>query len=76
MVDNWENTKIEQWWSKKLATNEDLKVLNKQFVDEVTADSKDHRFMSSFVKEYNKLSGTSYVGGKEDDITVLVVKVE
>lgn len=76
MVDNWENTKIEQWWSKKLATNEDLQVLNKQFVDEVTADSKDHRFMSSFVKEYNKLSGTSYVGGKEDDITVLVVKVE
>ena len=76
MVDNWENKKIEEWWSKKLATNEDLDVLNKQFVQEVTKCSKDPNFMSSFVKEYNHLNNSSYIGGKEDDITVLVVKVE
>lgn len=76
MVDNWENKKIEEWWSKKLATNEDLDVLNKEFVQEVNKCSRNPDFMSSFVREYNKLSNTTYIGGKEDDITVLVVKVE
>ncbi|CAI8492157.1 unnamed protein product [Hanseniaspora opuntiae] len=76
MVDNWGNRKIEEWWSAKLATSEDLDSLNKKFVDEVTACSKDQKFMSSFVREYNMLTNSSYVGGKEDDITVLVVKVE
>ncbi|KAL6930868.1 hypothetical protein ACO0R3_003991 [Hanseniaspora guilliermondii] len=76
MVDNWGNQKIEGWWSDKLSTNEDLDSLNRKFVDEVVACSKDHRFMSSFVREYNMLNNSSYVGGKEDDITVLVVKVE
>lgn len=75
MVDNWGRSKIADWWSKYLTDDCDLDKLNKEFVRLVNKDSKDQTFYSEFVKEYNLLKNSRYTGGKEDDITVLVVKV-
>lgn len=46
------------------------------FVDQVVKLSKDPTFPSVFAQEISKLSGKQYSGGKEDDITVVIVKVE
>ncbi|XBW35149.1 hypothetical protein QEN19_000712 [Hanseniaspora menglaensis] len=76
MIDNWSRQKIANWWSENLNDTIALDVLNKKFVELVNIDSKDDSFYSEFVKEYNILTNKRYIGGKEDDITVLVVKVE
>ncbi|CAN3360342.1 protein phosphatase 2C homolog 7, mitochondrial [Diutina catenulata] len=47
----------------------------KTFVQEVVKVSKDPNFPSAFAQELSKLTGQRYLGGKEDDITVVVVKV-
>ncbi|EGW30653.1 uncharacterized protein SPAPADRAFT_142659 [Spathaspora passalidarum NRRL Y-27907] len=45
------------------------------FVKEVVTVSKDHNFPSAFAQELSKLTGQKYLGGKEDDITVVLVQV-
>lgn len=45
------------------------------FVKEVVGVSKDMRFPSTFAQELSRLTGQKYLGGKEDDITVVLVRV-
>ncbi|KAI5970493.1 PTC7 [Candida margitis] len=47
----------------------------KKFVSEVVKVSKDGNFPSAFAQELSRLTGQKYLGGKEDDITVVLVKV-
>lgn len=53
----------------------DLQVATEKFVSLVNKLSKDNQFPSVFSQELSKLTGKPYVGGKEDDITTIVVKV-
>lgn len=46
-----------------------------KFVLEVVTVSKDVNFPSAFAQELSRLTGQRYLGGKEDDITVVLVKV-
>lgn len=46
-----------------------------RFVKEVVKVSKDPNFPSSFAQELSRRTGQRYLGGKEDDITVVMVKV-
>lgn len=55
--------------------NQPLDVVAKQFVSEVVKVSKDPQFPSAFAQELSKLTGQKYLGGKEDDITIVLVKV-
>ncbi|AET41456.1 type 2C protein phosphatase PTC7 Ecym_8170 [Eremothecium cymbalariae DBVPG len=55
--------------------SEDLQNTTQEFVSLVEKLSKDNMFPSVFSQELSKLSGKPYLGGKEDDITVVVVKV-
>lgn len=52
-----------------------LEVQAQSFVKEVVKLSKDENFPSVFSQELSKLTGQNYSGGKEDDITVVFVKV-
>ncbi|SCU82297.1 LANO_0B05754g1_1 [Lachancea nothofagi CBS 11611] len=58
------------------ANEVDLQKVSQKFVDQVVKLSKDTNFPSVFAQEMSRLSGKRYTGGKEDDITVVVVKVE
>lgn len=53
-----------------------LQNVTEKFVKKVVALSKDPNYPSLFSQELSKLTGKPYRGGKEDDITVVVVKVE
>lgn len=46
-----------------------------QLVQEVVKVSKDPNFPSAFAQELSRLTGQRYLGGKEDDVTVVMVKV-
>lgn len=52
-----------------------LQDMSVQFVKEVVKVSKDPNFPSAFAQELSRLTGQRYLGGKEDDITVVMVKV-
>lgn len=54
----------------------DLQSAARKFVQQVVKLSKDPNYPSVFAQEVAKLTGKNYRGGKEDDITVVVVKVE
>ncbi|SCU98562.1 LAFA_0G18778g1_1 [Lachancea sp. 'fantastica'] len=56
------------------AGNGDLQQLTQKFVNQVVNLSKDSTFPSVFSQEMSKLYGRPYLGGKEDDITVVVIK--
>lgn len=56
--------------------NTDLTALSKDFVQKVNKLSIDENFPSVFSQELSKLTGQFYTGGKEDDITVVFVKVD
>lgn len=56
-------------------SNPDLDKISKKFVKEVVKVSKDPNFPSAFAQELSKLTGQRYLGGKEDDITVVFIKV-
>lgn len=45
------------------------------FVKQVVRVSKDMKFPSTFAQELSRLTGQKYLGGKEDDITVVLVEV-
>ncbi|CEP62369.1 type 2C protein phosphatase PTC7 LALA0_S05e04104g [Lachancea lanzarotensis] len=51
-----------------------LQELTQKFVTQVVKLSKDPTFPSVFSQEMSKLYGRPYLGGKEDDITVVVIK--
>ena len=55
--------------------NAKLDQVAKKFVNEVVKVSKDGNFPSAFAQELSRLTGQKYLGGKEDDITVVLVKV-
>lgn len=59
---------------QKLAT--DLLAVSQDFVSKVAKLSKDPNYPSVFAQELSKLTGKDYRGGKEDDITVVMVRVE
>lgn len=52
-----------------------LEEVSAKFVQEVVKVSKDPNFPSAFAQELSRLTGQRYLGGKEDDITVVMVKV-
>ncbi|CCD23852.1 type 2C protein phosphatase PTC7 NDAI_0C01920 [Naumovozyma dairenensis CBS 421] len=62
--------------SEKLSTSKELNAMTKDFVSKVVNLSKDPDYPSVFSQEYSRLTGRLYKGGKEDDITVVLVKVE
>lgn len=53
-----------------------LQKASQEFVDKTVQLSKDPGFPSVFSQEVSKLTGQRYSGGKQDDITLIVVKVE
>ncbi|EDO14404.1 hypothetical protein Kpol_209p3, partial [Vanderwaltozyma polyspora DSM 70294] len=57
-------------------TQEQLQEASNLLVKNVVKLSKDPQFPSVFAQELSRLSGKFYSGGKEDDITMVVVKVE
>ncbi|ODQ80138.1 hypothetical protein BABINDRAFT_166509 [Babjeviella inositovora NRRL Y-12698] len=62
---------------KLLHKNEqEMHQVTSKFVTEVVKLSKDVNYPSVFAQELSRLSGQKYLGGKEDDITVLLVKVQ
>lgn len=48
----------------------------KLFVNEVVRVLRDLNFPSAFAQELSRLTGQKYLGGKEDDITVVMVRVK
>ncbi|QLL33367.1 hypothetical protein HG536_0E02780 [Torulaspora globosa] len=54
----------------------DLLAVSQDFVSKVAKLSKDPNYPSVFAQEISKLTGKDYRGGKEDDITVVMVRVE
>lgn len=54
----------------------DLADVASKFVQEVVKVSKDANFPSAFAQELSRLTGQRYLGGKEDDITVVMVQVK
>ncbi|AGO10723.1 AaceriAGR363Wp [[Ashbya] aceris (nom. inval.)] len=54
----------------------DLQAATEEFVSEVARLSKDPNFPSIFAQELQKLTGEPHIGGKVDDITVVMVKVD
>lgn len=57
-------------------SSQDLQSITQEFVKKVVKLSKDPNYPSVFAQEISKLTGKQYQGGKEDDITVVFVKVE
>lgn len=56
-------------------TPEEMGKATTKFVQEVVKVSKDPNFPSAFAQELSRLTGQKYLGGKEDDITVVVARV-
>lgn len=54
----------------------DLQRASQDFVNKTVQLSKDPGFPSVFAQEVSRLTGQRYSGGKEDDITLVVVRVE
>ena len=61
---------------KKSAVDTDFQSVADSFVADVVKLSRDSNFPSVFAQELSKLYGKEYRGGKEDDITVVMVRVE
>lgn len=77
VTDNIATDDIELFLKDNAArTNDELQLLSQKFVDNVVSLSKDPNYPSVFAQEISKLTGKNYSGGKEDDITVVVVRVD
>lgn len=59
----------------ELTPSVSLDEVSKTFVKQVVKVSKDVNFPSAFAQELSRLTGQKYLGGKEDDITVVLIKV-
>ncbi|CAI4039454.1 hypothetical protein SMKI_08G1210 [Saccharomyces mikatae IFO 1815] len=57
-------------------TKDELQLLTQDFVKNVVSLSKDPSYPSVFAQEISKLTGKNYSGGKEDDITAVIVRVD
>lgn len=57
-------------------TKDELQLLSQEFVKNVVRLSKDPNYPSVFSQEISKLTGKNYSGGKEDDITVVFIRVD
>lgn len=53
-----------------------LETVLTKLVEEVAKVSKDTNFPSAFAQELSRLTGQKYLGGKEDDITIVLIKVD
>ncbi|QEU60869.1 Ptc7 [Kluyveromyces lactis] len=76
VTDNIAVEDMELFLKDKIESSQSLQDITEEFVDKVVTISKDPTFPSVFSQEYSKLAGQYYSGGKEDDITVVVIKVE
>jgi len=74
VIDNIDIKDVEIFLKDNENTN--LNDLSKNFVTQVNKLSTDENFPSVFSQELSKLTGQFYTGGKEDDITVVFVKVD
>lgn len=54
----------------------DLNSVANNFVTQVVTLSKDSNYPSAFAQELSRLTGQKYLGGKEDDITVVFARVK
>ncbi|GEQ68014.1 hypothetical protein JCM33374_g1680 [Metschnikowia sp. JCM 33374] len=75
VTDNVVPQDIEVFLKDQAAQNKPLHETSAQLVKEVVKVSKDPNYPSAFAQELSKLTGQRYMGGKEDDITVVMVKV-
>ncbi|EJS43440.1 ptc7p [Saccharomyces arboricola H-6] len=77
VTDNIATEDIERFLRDNSAeTKNELQLLSQEFVKNVVSLSKDPNYPSVFAQEISKLTGKNYSGGKEDDITVVIVRVE
>lgn len=53
-----------------------LAQVSSKLVQEVVKVSKDPNFPSAFAQELSRITGQKYLGGKEDDVTLVMVKVK
>lgn len=75
VTDNVVPQDIELFLKEQLSTGKSLADVSSLFVKEVVKVSKDANFPSAFAQELSRITGQRYMGGKEDDITVVMVKV-
>ncbi|OBA23230.1 protein serine/threonine phosphatase 2C, partial [Metschnikowia bicuspidata var. bicuspidata NRRL YB-4993] len=75
VTDNVVAQDIEVFLRDQSAQRRLLPQISLQLVQEVVAVSKDPNYPSAFAQELSRLTGQRYMGGKEDDITVVMVKV-
>ncbi|RKP32754.1 protein serine/threonine phosphatase 2C [Metschnikowia bicuspidata] len=76
VTDNVVPHDIELFLKDQLSAGKSLKDVTSKFVKEVVKVSKDSNFPSGFAQELSRITGQQYMGGKEDDITVIMVKVQ
>lgn len=75
VTDNVVPQDIELFLKDQLSSGKSLQEVSLLFVQEVVKVSKDANFPSAFAQELSRITGQRYMGGKEDDITVVMVKV-
>lgn len=77
VTDNIVTEDIERFLREKFdsKTPPGLDRIADSFVKEVVKVSKDSMFPSAFAQELSELTGQKYLGGKEDDITIALIKV-
>lgn len=75
VTDNVVPQDIEIFLKDQLSANNKFSDVSDRFVQEVVKVSKDANFPSAFAQELSRLTGQRYLGGKEDDITVVMVRV-
>lgn len=75
VTDNVVPQDIEVFLQDQFAQQKRLPEISAQLVKEVVKVSKDPNYPSAFAQELSRLTGQRYMGGKEDDITVVMVKV-
>lgn len=75
VTDNVVPQDIEIFLKDQTESKKPMSEIADKFVKEVVKVSKDPNFPSSFAQELSRLTGQRYLGGKEDDITVVMVKV-
>ncbi|KAL7666526.1 Protein phosphatase [[Candida] zeylanoides] len=54
----------------------DLRAVAQEFVAKTVELSRDSNYPSAFAQELSRLTGQKYLGGKEDDITVVFARVK
>lgn len=75
VTDNVIPQDIEIFLKDHEGNNKPMEEVSSKFVQEVVKVSKDPNFPSAFAQELSRITGQRYLGGKEDDITVVMVKV-